>query len=478
MRIRTNFILNTLSQILRIITPFITTPYVAQVLGVDNIGLFSYAYSFQSYFCLFAVLGTASYGIREIARNKDDRSLTSIAFWEIIFLRFVTTFGALIGWLLFVYYQSDNIVIFEILAIYVFASLFDISWLYTGLELFSFVVARNIVIRISEVATIFIFVKSSDDLSIYCAIICLGTLLGNITLWFNIGKFVDRIHLRELRPWRHLKDVMIYFIPSIATTIYTVLDKTLIGVITKSTYENGIYEQATKVIEIAKAITFMSLNAVLSPRSSYLFANKKYDTIKDNLILSLDIMLTLGFGFSFGIAAISDRFVPIFFGEGYDGAVLLLQLLSPIIVIITISNALGDQYYNPAGLRLKSAMYLIVGAICNLLLNLLLIPYLKSAGAVIASVMAELIITVLYLINCDGYLHFKQILTLSYKKVLGGIFMYGIIVLFYRVIPNSIIGLVVLILMGGLGYFLMLALFRDSVFVYAVDQIYRKWRKK
>ena len=325
-RLRTNFILNTIAQMLRIITPFITTPYVSRVLGVDNVGIFSYSYSIQSYFCLFAVLGTATYGMREIARNRDNRALVSLSFWEIETMRATAALAALAGWMV-VIGVADNRVIFIILSTYLVASMLDISWLYIGLEMFPFIVARTITIRVLEVVSIFVFVKSASDLPIYCAIMGGGTLIGNITLWLNLHRCVDRVRRSELHPWRHFKETLVYFLPSIATSIYTVLDKTLIGAITSSKYENGIYEQATKVIEIAKAIAFGSLNMVMNPRSSYLYQTGQFEKIKANLKLSTDIMLAISFGFTFGIAVVSDRFVPTFFGSGYDGVILLLKLL-------------------------------------------------------------------------------------------------------------------------------------------------------
>ena len=280
-----------------------------------------------------------------------------------------------------------------------------------------------------------------------------------------------------MKPWRHFKGVIIYFLPSVATTIYTVLDKTLIGVITKSNYENGIYEQTTKVIEIAKAITFTSLNAVLSPRSSYLYIKKQFDIIKQNLSLSIEIMLAIGFGFVFGISAVANRFVPAFFGEGYSGTVLLLRLLSPIIVIITISNALGDQYYNPAGLRLKTSVYLIIGAGTNLLFNLILIPFFKSAGAVVASLIAEAVITALYLHNCEKYVTLRQVFMLSWKKILAGIIMAGFIVLLDRLVPNTIIGLVGIIATGGTAYLISLIVIRDHATLYVINEVLSKIKK-
>lgn len=473
-RIRTNFILNTFAQVLRIITPFITTPYVSRVLGVDNIGVFSYSYSLQSYFCLLAVLGTAAYGSREIARSRDDRETVSRAFWEIAALRTLTSLLALAGWAVVAVMQPSNTLIFVILGAYIVAAMFDISWLYTGLEKFPFIVARTVTIRVIEVISIFLFVKTSGDLPIYCAIMGGGTLIGNLTLWINLRKCVNRVPVRTLQPFRHLSGTLVFFLPAIATTIYTVLDKTLIGFITQSTYENGIYEQATKVIEIAKAITFMSLNAVLSPRSSYLFAVGDYEKIKSNLRMSLGVMLTLGFGFTFGIAAVADRFVPIFFGPGYEGTILLLRLLSPIIVIITVSNALGSQYYNPAGLRLKSSMFLIVGAVCNLILNLILIPRFQSAGAIVASVAAELIITVLYVAYCDRNLTVTQLVEISYKKLAAGIVMAGVIFLLYKVIPDTVPGLLAVVVLGGASYLISLIALRDKTMLFARNELLKR----
>lgn len=476
-RIRTNFILNTISQLLRIITPLITTPYVSRVLGVDKVGTFSFSLSIQSYFCLFAVLGTVAYGSREVARERENVSKVSEIFWEITVLRALTTMLALIGWFILLSLQSENRIVFLILTAYVIASFFDISWLYTGLEKFPYIVTKTIIVRVLEVICIFIFVNSPDDLPIYCAIMGGGMLLGNISLWLNLHNCIGRVRIRELKPWRHFKGVIIYFLPSVATTIYTVLDKTLIGVITKSNYENGIYEQTTKVIEIAKAITFTSLNAVLSPRSSYLYIKKQFDIIKQNLSLSIEIMLAIGFGFVFGISAVANRFVPAFFGEGYSGTVLLLRLLSPIIVIITISNALGDQYYNPAGLRLKTSVYLIIGAGTNLLFNLILIPFFKSAGAVVASLIAEAVITALYLHNCEKYVTLRQVFMLSWKKILAGIIMAGFIVLLDRLVPNTIIGLVGIIAAGGTAYLISLIVIRDHATLYVINEVLSKIKK-
>lgn len=462
-KIGRNYYLNMISQVLRLVTPLITTPYISRVLGADNVGIFSYTYSIQSYFALFAVLGTASYGAREISRNRNNKKKISKLFWEIELLTVITSITVIILWTILVVVSQIYKRIFIILTIYLLAAMIDISWLFVGLEMFPYLVVRNIFIKIAEVISIFCLVKNANDLEIYCMIMATGTLIGNISLWSRLGVYIEKVEVSKLHISEHFRGTMIFFLPSIATSLYTVLDKTLIGVITHDIRENGYYEQATKVIGIAKAIAFISLNTVLGPRSAYLYANEKYDEIKKNLDVSVNIMFFLGFGLCFGIIGLAELFVPWFFGEGYDKVSTLLQLLSPIIVVIIVSNALGYQYYDPAGLRAKSSRYLIIGASCNLVLNCILIPQFKSLGAVVASVLSEILISSLYLLNCDEYLRINQIVRLSYKKFVAGIFMLAVLKAGKEIFSTTDGNIIILIVFGFLFYCIFLIILRDSI---------------
>ena len=69
--VRKNYIYNLIYQVMTLITPFITTPYISRVLGADGTGVQSYTNSVVQYFAILAALGTASYGQREIARHRD-----------------------------------------------------------------------------------------------------------------------------------------------------------------------------------------------------------------------------------------------------------------------------------------------------------------------------------------------------------------------------------------------------------------------
>ena len=146
----------------------------------------------------------------------------------------------------------------------------------------------------------------------------LTTLLGTMSMWIYLPKFLKKVKIKELKIVHHFKETLIYFIPTIATSIYTVLDKTLIGVITNNEKENGFYEQATKIINMTKALTFTSLNTVLGARISYLFVEEKMDEIRKRIDASINYIFLMGFGIMFGLMGVANRFVPAFFGSGYE----------------------------------------------------------------------------------------------------------------------------------------------------------------
>ena len=150
---------------------------------------------------------------------------------------------------------------------------------------------------------------------------------------------------KSLRLKRHFKETLVYFIPTVATTIYTVLDKTMIGMITGQEVENGYYEQTNKITSMALTIA-TSLNIVMAARMSYLYAEKRFDEIKDRLKRSMDFTMLLSIPAVVGIMGVAKNMVPWFFGDGYDKVVLLLYVYSPLIIIIAISNCLGGQYEN------------------------------------------------------------------------------------------------------------------------------------
>lgn len=472
--IKRNILYNTFYQVLTLILPFITAPYISRVIGAAGIGTYSYTLSIQTYFSMFAALGTASYGIREIARNRDDEYKRSKIFWEIELLTVITTTICLIGWMVVIGISNEYKIFFVILTMNLINTMFDISWFFAGMEQFKYTIIQNTIFKILGVVALFIFVKRPEDVTLYVLIMSLSTLLGTISMWLYLPKFIKKVKFKELKVFPHFKETLIYFIPTIATSVYTVLDKTLIGVITKEPKENGYYEQAIKIINMASAVTFASLNTVLSSRNSYLFIEKKEDEIKKKINLSINYILFLGIGMVLGLMAVTDKFVPIFYGKGYDEVITLIKILSPLIIIIGISNCLGSQYYNPAGLRNRSAKFIIAGACTNLILNLILIPNFRARGAAVATIIAELTITMLYLKRCDGFYSFRLLLKFAWKKIIAGVGMIIIISLLNLLNIGDLGMLILQVSVGVLVYMTILFMIKDEFVVETFKQLRKK----
>lgn len=480
--IKKNFVFKLLYQVLSVITPLITAPYAARVLGADGIGTYSYTSSLMAYFTMFAALGSVNYGTREIAQCRDDKHKVSKTFWEIELLTVVTTIVSLLGWLILVHFDKRNELYLMALVPLLLATAADISWLYTGLEMVQYTVVWNMVCKVLGVVFLLLLIKTKDDLVLYIFITSMIQLFGNISMWIYLPKLLESIHVKELHVLKHLKQTFKYFITSVAISVYTILDKTMIGLITKDSFQNGYYEQANKIIGMVKPFAFSAINDVMTPRMSYLFAKEKIEEIKRRINRSLDIELTLSIGATFGIFAVSSSFVPIFFGDGYEPVVQLLQMMSFILIPICVSTCTGSHYYLPSGNVVQGTKLTLVGSVLNLSCNAPLICFFGAKGATVASLLAETVIAVLYMFGCKNYLNLPHIAMSTGKKVLAGCLMLAAVLCVDNiVISNGVVKLATQVAIGMITYLLILIVLKDSsvveVFALVKERMAKKWQK-
>ena len=229
--IKKNFIFNIIYQFLILIIPLITIPYVSRVLGADGIGQYSYTYSIVYYFMMFAMLGISNYGNRIISKTRDDKATMSKTFKEIYLIQFILSLVMIVIYYLYVSLfniKYQQIAIIQI--IYIFSCMFDINWLFFGLEKFKLTITRNILIKILSLITIFIFVKTKSDVWKYTLILSLSTLISQIALWPFLKRNILNLNISVSDAFKHFKPCLKLFLPVIAITIYKVMDKTMIGI--------------------------------------------------------------------------------------------------------------------------------------------------------------------------------------------------------------------------------------------------------
>lgn len=470
--IKKNYVYNLVYQILTIVTPFITAPYLSRVLGAEGVGSVSFADSIVAYFTLFATMGIATYGQREISYVRDDIESRSVVFWNAKVLEIVTSLMAFVVYLIFAINQGNQ-ALYLVLSMNILAKMTDVTWFFQGMEEFGKIVLRNIVVRIFQIVYVFIFIKGPEDTTLYAAGLAGFTLLSNVSLWSYLPKYIKKVSRGKLRPFRNMGVVLSLFIPTIAIQIYTVLDKTMIGVITHSAVENGYYEQAIKISRMTLHVV-TALGTVMVPRIGFLFSNQRHEEVKSYMYRGYRFVWFLGIPLCLGLVMCSDNFVPWFFGPGYGHVSLLLKILALLILAVGINNVTGIQYLIPTRRQNTFTFTVIIGAAVNFTLNSIFIRYFLSAGAAFASVIAETVIAVVQIIIVRRELSPAEIIKAGWHYYIAGATMVIALLPLKNALTPSVIHTGIMVVCGALVYFAVLLVLRDVFFIQNVRKMSAK----
>lgn len=472
-----NYIFNLIFQMLTVITPLITTPYVARVLGAINNGIYGYTFSIVTYFILFGSLGIAMYGQREIAYVQHDKEKQANIFWELVTIRIFTNIIAFIIFYVLFCMNGAYAIYYKILIFELVANAIDVSWYFMGIEEFGKPVVRNIIVKILGLICIFAFVKTKNDLWKYLLIYSLSDFLGNITLWLYLPKYIPFVPLKKLSFKIHFSPIMSLFIPQVATQVYTVLDKTMVGNITNDMAEVGYYDNAQKIVKALLCLV-TAMSSVMSSRIASTFAEGNKDDMKVYLRQSIHLVWMIAVPFTLGLIGISKAFVPWYFGEGYEPVRYLMCATTPILLAIGLSNITGIQYLIQVGEQKIYTFSVVVGAIVNMIFNFILIHAIGTIGAVISTVLAEYTILAVQLYFVHQDISVKEFFKPSIKYLIAGTVMLFCVVLTGYFITNISLSIVVSILVGIVVYIAMLFLLKDTFFLLICNQIIGKFLKK
>lgn len=445
-----NFLYNIIYQIFVFAIPLVSTPYISRTLGVDNVGVYSYTYSIVSYFMMFSLLGINNYGARKIAKNNKNKKEMSSVFINIYLLQLILTMLMTALYFAFVFLiYPYNKTIMTIQAIYLVSVMFDINWLYFGLEKFKITISRNIIIKIITLISVFAFIKDSDDLWKYTLIVSCGTLISQIYLWLFLKKHIIITKPNFRTAIKTIKPCLVLFIPVLAYSIYRVMDKTMIGFFA-GTVELGNYESAEKIINIPISI-ITALGTVMLPHMSKMNDKKNIATINDTFRLIFFIIVPI----CFGLLAISSDFSDIFFGEEYSLTGNIIKLLIPTVIFSAVSNVIRTAYLIP---REKDGIYVvstIIGAIINLILNLIFINKYGAYGACIGTIMAEFSVMFYQIIKTKTVIKYWTILQILIEYVIKSLIIIIPIIAIGLLIENIYIKLLLQVICSAIAYLII-----------------------
>ncbi len=471
--IRKNYLYNMGYQLLLLVVPLIVAPYVSRVLGADGIGTYSYTLSVVSYFVLFATLGTVTYGQRAISYVQESKVERTIVFWETWLFRLFTSVAAIAVYVVFCSFQTQNRTIYLIFSLNILAVITDISWFFQGIEEFGKIVGRNAIFKIINIAFIFTFVNEKTDLLLYILGMCAIPLVGNLLMWALLPKYIVRISGKNINPFRRVREIISLFVPTIAIQVYTVMDKTMIGVITRDSFQNGYYNQAETLSKTTLTIV-TALGVVLIPRIGYYYSQNKKEEIRAYMYRSYQFAWMMAIPLCCGLIGISSNLVPWYYGSGFDDVIPLLRVLSLLLLAIGINNVTGMQYLIPTERQNTFTFTVCIGAFVNFIGNFFLIRYLGAMGAAVSSVAAESSIAIVQLIIVRKEIDPLHVLRLARNYVIAGIVMMIMVLIESRYLSPSIIHSLVMVISGAVAYYLVLVLLKDEFFVENVNKYVQK----
>ena len=460
-KVKKNYLYNLFYQVLLVILPVITTPYVSRVLGSEKIGIHSFTFSIVMYFTLIGSLGVAMYGRREIARYQDDVKKRTEAFWQINIIKWIT-----LSISLFIFYftcvkNEQYGGIYAILTLEILYSFFDISWFFQGIENFKTITIRNTIIKILSVIAIFSFVHTTDDLWIYILIHVLSDLVGGLSLWVILPKYLSKVSPVVKTAKKHIGPILLMFVPQIAIQVYTILDKSMLGFLVPDISETGIYEQSQNIIKIALALV-TSLGIVMAPRITSLSMKGEKDEIRNELDKSFHLVWGLALPICFGIIALAPNLVPWFLGDDFLRSIPVMQIGSLLLIAIGLSTITGTQYLVSIGEENKFTNSVIAGALTNVAGNFILIPFLGAIGAIISSIMAETMVFLVQFYYSRNAVDLKLLFKHFSKCFIASIIMLLILYPISINISANIISTVGLIALGAVIYGISLIIMKES----------------
>ena len=391
--IKKNFIMNVLLTMSGFIFPLITFPYVSRILLPEGTGKVQFATSVIAYFSLFAQLGIPTYGIRACAKVRDNREELTRTAHELLIINLVMNvivYIALAIALVTVPRLQKDRLLLVIVSLTIVLTSVGMEWLYKALEQYTYITVRSVVFKLIAVVAMFLLIHTKSDYVIYGGISIFAASASNILNLINAHKYIGFRPVGNYDFRRHLKPIGIFFAMACATTIYTNLDNVMLGFMTTDV-DVGYYGAAVKIKGILVSVV-TSLGAVLLPRATYYVEHGEMEEFRRITKKALNFVMLLAVPLSVFFILFAKEGILLLSGSEFEGSIVPMQVIMPTMLLIGITNILGIQILVPTGRERIVLHSVIAGAVIDIIINALLIPYMQSTGAAIGTVVAEAVV--------------------------------------------------------------------------------------
>ena len=459
-----NYLYNLVFTVMNMIFPLITAPYLSQVLGAESIGKVNYATSIVTWFILFASFGIPRYGIREIARNREDKKELSNAFWNLISIQLMFSLVAIIVYIFIILNVSKfngDINLYLVMVLMIVLNVFSIDWFYQGIEEYGYITKRNVIFKLISIVLIFLVIKEKEHYIFYAGINIFALSFNNILNYLNIKKYVDK-KVYKYKIKFYLSELKFYFMTTLVLALYTQLDQVMIGSI--STKDLAFYLRGKMILGVGFSVV-NSLTAIFIPRVAYLVENN-YVGYKEIIEKSINYIYLLALPCMMGIFLLAEEIMLFLGGVEFIEAKYALYIMCFIILTSSLGGWQVNQILLPHKKEKLAFKLQAMTAIVSVSLNIILIPKYSYSGAAIAWFIAEVILVVAEAIVIKKEIKEIKVnyVNKSCRKYLIAVFTMGVsVVVVKSLIQSNLVVLLLSISIGVLVYFGVIILLKEEI---------------
>ncbi|MBC1291300.1 flippase [Listeria booriae] len=460
-KVTTNYIFVLLYQLLIIITPIFTMPYVIRVLMPENVGVEAYVSSIVQIFTAFAALGMGDYGRKVIASVKREQDL-KVEFYSLYVVQSFFSVIVLLIYLIFTFHTKQYQMLFLINILTILSYVFDITWFYTGQENMKNIMIRNMVVRLGSMIGIFSFVKGPDDLAIYVWINAATLLLGQLVTWLPLLRKWKGFEVRWEKAKSHVIPVMTVAIVPIITLIPLALNKVILGNMTTA-MDVGFYNQAFKLMTLF-VVFVTALSTVMSPRMVKQYNGANKEDFERSMYFSFRYVALSTLPLVSGLIAIAPLFILLFLGSAFQSSVLNLQILAPSLFFSGLAGIFGLQILVTTGKNKSYAFSVLIAAVISLGTNIVFIRLWGSYGTAVSYTIFMTMTCLLQAYFARKYFSIKKMIQQIAPYVAASLIAFTAeIGIAYVLNGHAVTVIATQVFVGGIVYFGILLLFRDPL---------------
>lgn len=477
--LKKNALLNSFKTFVTLFFPLITFPYSTRILGPMNIGKVNFSQSIASYFTMIAALGVWSYAVREAAKVRDDKKKLNQFAAEILTITMTSTAISYI--LLFIAIFTvpkfaDYRTLIIISSTLIFFNTLGIDWLYAAMEDYLYITVRSIAFQIISLTLLFVLVKKESDYLFYAAINVISNSGANILNFIHSRKYVSFKGVEKLQIKKHLKPIFTLFAFSIASSVFTTLDTSMIGFLSND-IQVGYYSAGVKIVKMLRNL-FPAFYSVLFARLAYYYQNKNEEGIQDISRNTMNFNMCFGIPISTGLALLIDTLTTIFCGQKYMDAIDISRTMCPFIILSACSGFLGGGILIAYSKEKIELLAIILASAIDFVLNLIFIPKHGALGAAFSTLITEAFILFFYIIYLHSFIKKLKLLKPLVQYVAATAIMSVIVWKTKTIVSNPVPQLIISTAAGIFTYGAVLLLMQNKYVIEQAKIITEKIKRK